>query len=132
VVWSSCAALRPGGQERASMVMSEFFFLPALLFCLPSCLPRCAPYPTRVRALPATACAASACVRPKTTKHVSQNGGGAAVLYVNKNHFDLIVGVRPWSTLSLSNYVRFVCYILSQGPSHVEVLVPTVKKELLH
>ncbi len=49
-----------------------------------------------------------------------------ALLYVDKNHFDLILGVRPWGVLSLSNYVRFVRYILSQGPSHVEVLVPTV------
>jgi hypothetical protein len=73
------------------MVMSEFFFLPALLFCLPSCLPRCTPRPPSACALPATACAASTCARPKTTKYVSQNGGG--VEYVNKNHFDLILGV---------------------------------------
>ncbi len=47
---------------------------------------------------------------------------------MNKNNFDLILGVRPWGALSLSNYVRFVRYILSQGPSHVEVLVATVIK----
>ncbi len=42
---------------------------------------------------------------------------GARRQYVNKNHFDLILGVRPWGVLSLSNYVRFVRYVLSQGPS---------------
>ena len=57
---------------------------------------------------------------------------GVGQQYVNKNHFDLFLGVRPRGTLSLSNYVRFICYVLSQGPSHVEVLVPTVIKELLH
>ncbi len=57
---------------------------------------------------------------------------GAGQQYVNKNHFDLILGFRPWGALSLSNYERFVHYVLSQDPSHVEVLVPIVIKELLH
>ncbi len=51
---------------------------------------------------------------------------------MNKNHFDLILGVRPQGALSLSNYVRFVRYVLSQGHSHKEVLALTVIKELLH
>jgi hypothetical protein len=78
-------------------------------------------------------------VRPK--KYVCHKGGGAAeyasqkegtALHRNKNHFNLIL-VVAWSAIS----ILCVCILLSyrkyrtlQGPSQVEVLVPTLEHKL--
>ncbi len=97
VAFLCCACdLIPGRQfmrERALMVMLEFFFLPPSSFARPpACPPLCA------RPLPAHA-------QRQQSMFLRM---GVGWQYVNKNHFDLILGVRPWGTFSLSNYVRFV------------------------
>ncbi len=136
VVFLCCAALRLDSwrviRERESIngdVRILLFARPPLLPALLPALLRPPPPPARVHCRPLHAWPRPAHAQRQRSMFLRM---GVGQQYVNKNHFDLILGVRPWDVLSLSNYVRFVCYILSQGPSHVDLLVPTVIKELLH
>ncbi len=137
VVWSSCAAALQLNSWRAicerESINSD---VRILLFACPPLLPALLPAPLHPPPPPARAHCWPLRAQPLPVHAQRQQSMflkmGAGRQYLNKNHFDLILGVRPWGALSLSNYIRFVRYVLSQGPSHVEVLVPTVIKELLH
>jgi hypothetical protein len=85
VVFLCCAALQFDSLRAIFERESINGDIRILLFAHPPLLPALLPAPLRprpppcTRALPATACAVSACTRPKTTKYVSQNGGRAAL-----------------------------------------------------
>jgi hypothetical protein len=125
VVFLCCAALRLNSwwaiRERESINGDVRFLLFARPPLLPTLRPALVPppppppcthcQPLRARPLPAR-------TQRQRSVFLRMRAGRQ---YMNKNHFDLTLGVRPWGMLSLSNYVRFVRYVLSQGTSHIEV-----------
>jgi hypothetical protein len=136
VVFLCCAALQFDSWRAICERESINGDVRILFFASPPLLPALLPAPLSPPPPPAHAHCRPLRTRPLPARAQRQRSMflrlGAGQQYVNKNHFDLILGVGTWGALSLSNYVRFVCYVLSQGSSHIEVLIPTVIKELSH